>query len=144
MSLRLSFVIIREVIVSTLLILINPSRHNTFILDAKYRFNFGISTKSNFFVAFLPRKSWISCIFYDFGCMFFSPSRRTASSLVTDGESKHDGLRVSINQTERTPLMRRMRVLDNFCDFGVNLTLRVGNPLYYGNFASEIGSFNLT
>ena len=50
-------------------------------------------------------------------CALVSPSRRTVSSLVTDCESEHDGLRVSINQTERTPLMRRMRVLDKFLRF---------------------------
>ena len=47
----------------------------------------------------------------------FSPSHRTVSSLVTDCESEHDGLRVFINRTERTPLMRRTRVLDDFYDF---------------------------
>ena len=61
---------------------------------------------------------WTWCLFLSSKvCALVSPSRRTASSLVTDGESKHDGLRVSINQTERTPLMRRMRVLDKFLRF---------------------------
>ena len=42
----------------------------------------------------------------------FSPSRRTVSSLVTDCQSEHDGLRVFINRTERKFLMRQTRAID--------------------------------
>ena len=45
-------------------------------------------------------------------CLFFSPSRRTVSSLVTDCESEHDGLKVLINRTERKFLMRQTRAFD--------------------------------
>lgn len=42
----------------------------------------------------------------------FSPSRRTASSLLTDWESEPDGLKVCINRTEHEPLMKHLKALD--------------------------------
>ena len=43
---------------------------------------------------------------------YFCPSRRTVSSLITDCESEHDGLRVFINRTERKFLMKQTRAFD--------------------------------
>ena len=52
--------------------------------------------------------------------MSFSPSRRTASSIVTDCQSEAVGLIVIINRTGREYLMRLKRALDGvrvFDDF---------------------------
>ena len=57
-------------------------------------------------------------------CVFFSPSRRTVSSLVTDCESEPDGLEVLINWTEDKSLMKQTRTFDE-ANANVRWILRV-------------------